>query len=59
MSSAKLKAISTVKQLENLPIKDKPYDVRFRDISGLTIRVSTKGVKSFRSDRGSKNTPPE
>ncbi|MGK0273156.1 MAG: hypothetical protein ACI88H_003835 [Cocleimonas sp.] len=44
---ANLKSINTDKQLVKLPISNTPYDVKFRDISGLTARVSSKGAKSF------------
>ena len=46
-------SVRTNKQVNNLkPLSNKSYDVTCSNISGLTIRVYTSGIKSFRYDRG-------
>jgi len=52
MSKLNIKPITTSLQLDALKGKDKPYDVRFKHITGLFIRVTKTGKKSFRWDRG-------
>jgi len=56
MTMSKIKPITTDKQLKALKPKSKPYDVRFKNISGLFIRVGKKS-KSFKWDRGAGNKP--
>lgn len=57
MLATKINTITTDLQLKNLKAKDQVYDVKFTHISGLVVRVSPKGNKSFRWDRGSKHKP--
>ena len=52
MSKLNIKPITTSLQLDALKGKDKTYDVRFKHILGLFIRVTKTGKKSFRWDRG-------
>ena len=51
------KPISTELQLKKLKATEKTYDVKVADASGLILRVSKTGTKSFRWDRGGKHKP--
>lgn len=57
MTLPKISPIKTDLQLRALKPREKTYDVNFANIAGLVIRVTPKGNKSFRWDRGSKHKP--